>query len=175
MGPGGNEVDVTMFNSCGYVRLDAANHTAAPFTEGGSGPSGSGGPTPAPAADGERGAPADTPTPVTPPVKDTAETTSPPDSGSVPPPPEPHPETAEARLRREAVSRRHLMTHLPKNPYCPICQGAKIRAAPAKPQQRRSGNPEVDPQRFCDLLLADHIVLVDPEAKGSKGESAGLM
>ena len=67
------------------------------------------------------------------------------------------------------------MTHLPKNPYCPICMGSKIKAKPAKVQQRKTGNPEVDPQRFGDLLLADHIVLVDSEAKGSKGESAGLM
>jgi len=51
----------------------------------------------------------------------------------------------------------------------------KIRAVPAKVQHRKTGNPEVNPQRFGDLILADHIVLVDPETWGSKGESAGLM
>ena len=32
----------------------------------------------------------------------------------------------EACLRGEAESVRHLLTHLPKNPYCPACQCGKL-------------------------------------------------
>ena len=32
----------------------------------------------------------------------------------------------EARLRTEARSIQHLLTHLPKNPYCPSCQVGKM-------------------------------------------------
>ena len=135
--PKGDVVEVHTSNACNYVRFDAGLHTAAPFSEGGGESSGSGGPPTTPVADGGEGG--DPPTPVPPEAEDPAVPTGPPDSGSVPPPPEPHPETAEARLRREARSRRHLMTHLPKNPYCPICQDSKTRAAPAKATPRRQG------------------------------------
>ena len=30
------------------------------------------------------------------------------------------------RLMKEAESVRHLLTHLPKNPYCPVCQTGKL-------------------------------------------------
>ena len=115
--------------------------------------------------------------PVVPPDSDPAGAQELPPPPDVPPPPEPHAEareTAEMRLRREARSRRHLMTHLPKNPWCPICADDKVRAVCAKAQPRKEGNPEVDPGKFGDLLLADHIVLSDPEEWGISGESAGL-
>ena len=39
----------------------------------------------------------------------------------------------EARLRMEALSVRHQLTHLPKNPFCPACQIGKL----SKPHRRR--------------------------------------
>ena len=39
-------------------------------------------------------------------------------------PPAPQPRARD--LKEEAKSIRHLMTHLPKNPYCDACQRAKI-------------------------------------------------
>ena len=57
---------------------------------------------------------------------------------AVPPPPAPHPESLsrEDRLRLEATSPEHLMTHFPKNPYCQWCQrgrmcSARVRRKPA--------------------------------------------
>ena len=44
--------------------------------------------------------------------------------------------TKVARRKREAVSRRHLLTHMPKNPYCPICTWAKT----LRQQQRKKSN-----------------------------------
>ena len=32
----------------------------------------------------------------------------------------------EAKLRKEATSAKHLFTHRPKNPFCPVCQKAKF-------------------------------------------------
>ena len=58
----------------------------------------------------------------------------------------------EEKLRAEAVSVRHLTTHLPRNPYCGACVEAKIRAQPA-----RRHDPELKerPGRIGDLVYAD--------------------
>ncbi len=63
---------------------------------------------------------------------------------------------AEARLRSEAGSREHLLTHLPKNNFCDICTEGKIKAKPAR---RRNLNLEVEPKDWGDTLLADHFVV----------------
>ena len=76
----------------------------------------------------------------------------------------------EDRLRAEATSVRHLMTHHPRNPYCGACAEAKIRAQPA-----RRHDPEIKerPDRVGDLVYADHLILNDDE-KGHRGERAAL-
>ena len=38
----------------------------------------------------------------------------------------------EAELRKEATSAHHLLTHMPKNPFCPVCQRAKMYKPPSK-------------------------------------------
>ena len=48
---------------------------------------------------------------------------------------------ARGRLMEEAVSVRHLMTHLPKNPYCPVCQAGKLVKAH---HRRKAPNDESD-------------------------------
>ena len=47
-------------------------------------------------------------------------------------------ETKEARLRKEAVSRKHLLTHLPKNPYCRVCTWAKTLRAQQRSKKNKS-------------------------------------
>ena len=47
-------------------------------------------------------------------------------------PPDDVPRTAEERLRIEAVSLTHLLTHLPKNPFCKVCEETKIKAKQAR-------------------------------------------
>ena len=84
-------------------------------------------------------------------------------------------QTAEEREKRRAKSRAHLMTHLPFCAWCPICVAGKALQNQARAKEREYGNPEVDPQKFGDLLLADDIILQNPLHWGSKDESAGLM
>ena len=64
--------------------------------------------------------------------------------------------TREARLRLEAKSTSQLLTHIPMNSYCDVCQAAKLRQKPAR---RRRGDVELNgrPQEWCHTLLADHV------------------
>eukprot|EP00972_Heterocapsa_arctica_P071061 10498281-Heterocapsa_arctica.AAC.1 len=55
------------------------------------------------------------------------------------PPPEPQPESLEMRLRREAQSEQHMMTHLPMNNFCDVCREGKLKQKPA----RRRRDPEM--------------------------------
>ena len=77
-------------------------------------------------------------------------------------------ETKEARLRREADSLLHRVAHLPKIPYCRICNETNCKAA-----QARRRDPQVP--RFGDLVLGDHLVMASDRHKGASGESAGLI
>jgi hypothetical protein len=73
----------------------------------------------------------------------------------VPPPPAP-PESQETRLRREAKTVLHLMTHLPMNEFCDFCREGKLRKKPA----RRRRNPTMieQPDTWGHTLLADHLM-----------------
>ncbi len=66
----------------------------------------------------------------------------------------------------------HMLTHLPKNRWCPICQETKVKANQAR---RQDPNVTFVPRRFGDLTLGDHMVLPSPAHWGSKMESAGLL
>ena len=69
-------------------------------------------------------------------------------------------------LRAEAVSREHLMTHMPKNKYCPACQRAKMQHKPC-----RSGSSLGPvPESFGDQVTADHIVSRSEISQGLTGE-----
>jgi hypothetical protein len=54
-------------------------------------------------------------------------------------PPPPAPDSLEVRLRREAKTTLHLMTHLPMNRYCDFCNEGKLKQKPA----RRRKDPEM--------------------------------
>ena len=68
------------------------------------------------------------------------------------------PRSAEQKLKDEAVSARHMMTHVPKNPFCKVCQRAKMYR-----QQARRKDPDIKageaPKKFGDLIQADHLVV----------------
>ncbi|OLP94911.1 hypothetical protein AK812_SmicGene23039 [Symbiodinium microadriaticum] len=59
-------------------------------------------------------------------------------------------------LKEEAKSRHHLMTHQPKNPYCDICQRAKMYKPPS---YATGGFNTVEAKEFGDHVTADHIVI----------------
>ena len=62
-------------------------------------------------------------------------------------------ESLEQRLHREAVSERHLLTHLPKNPFCKACAEGK---AFQKPARRRRPVIDEEPKLRGHTLLGDH-------------------
>ena len=130
------------------------NDGAYPFTMGsGTGSGGSGPPATGPASGGaepgEPGAPELVPPP-------------PPPLGNV----VPERESRECRLRKEARSLLHQMSHLPKNPFCKVCQETQVKAAQAR---RRDRTVKDAPRRFGDLLLGDHLVMPGEEHRGSGG------
>ena len=61
-------------------------------------------------------------------------------TAGIPPPPglEESQESKTERLRREAASIAHMMTHVPKNPFCSACSRAETVARPHRANAFRS-------------------------------------
>ena len=65
------------------------------------------------------------------------------------------------RTLAEAQSREHMMTHLPKNPYCDVCSKAKMQR-----RQKRKKVPHLvpdegappPPRKFGDQVTGDHFI-----------------
>jgi hypothetical protein len=68
-------------------------------------------------------------------------------------------------LKEEALSLRHLMTHMPKNPYCEACQRAKAQNKPAR-ASHRAERPNA-PKNFGEQVSADHIILGDGDGRAA--------
>jgi len=75
-------------------------------------------------------------------------------------------------LKREALSLRHQLTHVPKNKYCPACMRAKMLRKPAR---RSKGKIAEQLQKFGNLVNADHVLAQSPEACGLFGERDALI
>ena len=74
-------------------------------------------------------------------------------------------------LKAEVVSRVHLMTHMPKNKWCPACQRAKMQHKAC-----RSGSSlGLVPEAFGDQVTADHIVSRSEISQGLIGEKNALV
>ena len=74
------------------------------------------------------------------------------------------------RLKAEAVSDAHLLTHHPKNPYCESCSRANCDNIPHRIHE--SADP---PVAFGDLLTADHMILRSSDSQGVHGEKTALV
>ena len=74
----------------------------------------------------------------------------------------------ETRLRKEAVSLKHLLTHLPKNPYCQACLRAKLNKAPAR---RVRGEGAERPASFSAAVTSDHLISKDDASLGFDGDA----
>ena len=72
-------------------------------------------------------------------------------------------------LREEATSIQHLLTHLPKNPYCMSCQQAKMRQ---RYSHRGAFKRELD--QFGEIITCDHVVTPSMRMQGLGGERYGL-
>ena len=67
------------------------------------------------------------------------------------PPPKPH---KEALLRKAATEVPHILFHRPFNPYCRICNEAKLREAP---HRKGVSEPEHQATKFGDLATGDFV------------------
>ena len=78
--------------------------------------------------------------------------------------------TTDERLRQEATSARHMLSHIPKNKFCDIC-AAKERRRRAP---RRAAQPEEAYQSFGQVVTADHLVIGE-RSEGFRGERSAMV
>ncbi|CAE7762117.1 unnamed protein product, partial [Symbiodinium sp. KB8] len=83
---------------------------------------------------------------------------------------EPRDEKHSAQLKLEAESIEHKFTHRPKNPYCKVCQKAKMLAPHAR---KRGGSSTIMAKKFGDHVTIDHIITRDLRDFGIEGEKDG--
>ena len=82
--------------------------------------------------------------------------------------------TREQRLKLEATSLEHLMTHMPKNPYCASCQRAKMQAA-ATPSRVKRPNGSEPPEAKFGNITCDHFIASDEIDSSINGDKAGIV
>ena len=73
------------------------------------------------------------------------------------------------KLREEALSVKHALTHLPKNPYCGACQQGKMRQYRAQ-----TGAYQRITTRFGQIVTCDHMISRSVENQGLRGETNAL-
>ena len=78
----------------------------------------------------------------------------------------------EKELREEAKSIRHMLTHIPKNPFCDICTRAKMFKPPSRAV---GGSTKVKAEKFGDHITADFIVTRDEDELGIDDEKSALV
>ena len=80
----------------------------------------------------------------------------------------------EDRLKREAQSVKHQISHIPKNPYCIACQRGKLFAKPARRVPEGAAHQcALQAKEFGDHLMIDHLIL-SQEGKTSTDERCAL-
>ena len=72
-------------------------------------------------------------------------------------------EVRKRDLHTEAKSMRHLLTHLPKNPHCSVCQRAKLENMKSR---KKGGTAAFGFKNFGDHVSADTIVLHGMKDRG---------
>ena len=65
----------------------------------------------------------------------------------------------ELSLREQAKSLKHLMTHMPKNPFCPECQRAKMQRKQAR--RKKGAALGERPDTFGEQITAGHFIAID--------------
>ena len=74
-------------------------------------------------------------------------------------------------LKKEATSLEHLLTHYPKNPYCPLCRVAKDTAMRVFHVKDGKSDDKVDPpKQLFEQLATDDVIF----AKGSEHFGTGI-
>ena len=72
-------------------------------------------------------------------------------------------------LREKALSKVHLMTHIPKNPFRQGCLRAKLNAKQARRRHIKS-----EANAFGDIVTADHLVARDADGGGIDNEKVAI-
>ena len=73
-------------------------------------------------------------------------------------------------LREEALSKVHLMIHIPKNPFCQGCLRAKLNAKQARRRHIKS-----DAKAFGDIVTAGHLIARDADGGGIDNEKVAIL
>ena len=80
--------------------------------------------------------------------------------------------------REEATSLWHLVTHLPKNDFCSVCQQEKMQQMQHRrdtgSKKRRGRGLGKLPTKFGDEGTADHWVCLKKPSQGQDGETYGI-
>ena len=99
---------------------------------------------------------------------------APPVEEEVPPPPdaEHREDSAKRDLKMEAKSLSHLLTHLPKNPHCEICQRAKMENVKS---YRGEGLDGRSFEKFGDRITLVTMVLHGLKNRGIRGETDAVV
>ena len=72
--------------------------------------------------------------------------------------------------KEEACSKQHLLTHLPKNPYCVGCLRAKMNAKRVHKHQAQSSA-----KAFGDIVTADHLIARNADGDGIDKEKVAIV
>ena len=84
----------------------------------------------------------------------------------------PRRDRGQQALKEEARSLSHLMTHTPKNPYCDVCNKAKMY----KPTSRsKGGSTTVECSEFGEHITGDHLIIRTDEEEAIDGERVALV
>ena len=78
----------------------------------------------------------------------------------------------EKALRKEAQSKGHSLTHLPKNPYCDVCTKAKMIK---RPSRAKGGSTKVEADVFGDHITGDFLVTMTEDEEGIDTERVALV
>lgn len=81
--------------------------------------------------------------------------------------------SATDKMKAQAASAEHAITHRPKNPYCWVCSRSKMCSAYAL--RCDPANRSIQPTHFGHLICADHIIVGHADDAGLDGERAGLI
>ena len=81
-------------------------------------------------------------------------------------------ERGKAALKAEAKSKRHMLTHIPKNPYCDVCTKAKMYKPPG---YSKGGSSMVEAKKFGDHITGDYLIAKSDPETGVDGDRVAMV
>ena len=81
-------------------------------------------------------------------------------------------DVGEKSLKAEAISKGHLLTHMPKNPFCDVCTKAKMQKPPSR---AKGGSSKVEADVFGDHITGDFLVTMNEDEEGIDSERVALV